>query len=242
VSSLTDPVEGTSVGPVRSALSELGLLMLEHESMHSVLQKVVDLVKPVMPPGAEASITLLRDDQPTTAAHSGPLALELDELQYERGYGPCLEAALGGEVMEIVDGRLEERWPDYVPSFVSRGALSSIAVPVPAAQLSAALNVYAPVARGFTDGDRKTLGAFAAQAAAALTNLDVLENARELAENLQAAMVFRSVIEQAKGILIERKKVTADQAFRILVESSMASNRKVRDIAETLVLTGELVR
>ena len=53
-------------------------------------------------------------------------------------------------------------------------------------------------------------------------------------------MQFRSVIEQGKGILIERHKVTADQAFRLLAEASMRSNRKLRDIAENLVLTGDL--
>jgi AmiR/NasT family two-component response regulator len=53
-------------------------------------------------------------------------------------------------------------------------------------------------------------------------------------------MEFRSVIEQAKGILMERHKLTADQAFRLLAEASMHTNRRVRDLALNLVLTGEL--
>ena len=61
-----------------------------------------------------------------------------------------------------------------------------------------------------------------------------------MAENLQRAMEFRSVIEQAKGILMERHKLTADQAFRLLAEASMHTNRRVRDLALNLVLTGEL--
>jgi len=61
-----------------------------------------------------------------------------------------------------------------------------------------------------------------------------------VAENLQRAMEFRSVIEQAKGILMERHKLTADQAFRLLAEASMHTNRRVRDLALNLVLTGEL--
>ena len=67
-----------------------------------------------------------------------------------------------------------------------------------------------------------------------------MQDARELAENLQRAMEFRSVIEQAKGILMERHKLTADQAFRLLAEASMHTNRRVRDLALNLVLTGEL--
>jgi AmiR/NasT family two-component response regulator len=63
-----------------------------------------------------------------------------------------------------------------------------------------------------------------------------------LADNLQAAMETRAVIDQAKGILMERHKLTADQAFQLLAKASMATNRKLRDLAETLVATGELAQ
>jgi GAF domain-containing protein len=164
----------------------------------------------------------------------------LDETQYERGYGPCLEAAVGGLLAEIADATTEERWPDYIPVFIRHGALSALAAPVPAAHPIAALNVYARTARAFTDDDRFGLVQFAAYAGAALTNMDALQDARDLAANLQRAMVFRSVIEQAKGILMERHRLTADQAFRLLADASMHTNRKVRDVAEVLVRTGEL--
>jgi AmiR/NasT family two-component response regulator len=100
--------------------------------------------------------------------------------------------------------------------------------------------VYAPSAEAFTGDDRAALTAFAAYAGAALTNMDALQDARKLAKGLQKAMEFRSVIEQAKGVLIERHKLTADQAFRMLVDASMHRNRKVRDVAVHLVLTGEI--
>jgi GAF domain-containing protein len=237
---VTGPANRSRPSQTRSALDELGQLLLAEQTTQSVLQRVVDLVQQAMPTGAEVSITLVRGERPTTAAFTGQLADDLDETQYARGHGPCLEAALGGHVIEIADGRTEDRWPDYLPTFLDRGALSAIAAPVPAADLAAALNVYAPSARAFTDDDRAAVVAFAALAGAALTNMDALQDARELAEGLQKAMEFRSVIEQAKGVLMERHKLTADQAFRMLVEASMHSNRKVRDVATHLVLTGEL--
>src|SRR5215212_8649873 len=123
----------------RAAQDDLGRLLLEDHSPPSVLQRIVDLTARAMPDGAEVSLTLLRDEQPTTAAFSGRLAEELDEVQYERGYGPCLEAALGGLLTEIADGRTEDRWPEYVPTFLERGALSALAAPVPAPHLAAAL-------------------------------------------------------------------------------------------------------
>lgn len=85
----------------------------------------------------------MRDDHPSTAAVTGPLAGDLDESQYAPGYGPCLEAAFAGDLTEIVDARTEHRWPDYISTFLDRGALSALAVPVPAAHLTAAINVDA---------------------------------------------------------------------------------------------------
>jgi GAF domain-containing protein len=237
---VTGPVDSRSSPRTRAALDELALLLLDEESTQSVLQKVVHLVQRVMPDGAHVSITLLRDDQASTAAFTDQFALELDEMQYEGGYGPCLDAAIGGLLVEITDGRTEDRWPGYLPTFLRNGALSSVAVPVLAAQFTAGLNVYAVTVDAFTDEHRWAATQFADYAAVALSNMDTLQNARELAENLRVAMQFRSVIEQAKGILIERRKVTADEAFRLLAASSMRRNRKVRDLAEDLVLTGEL--
>jgi AmiR/NasT family two-component response regulator len=64
--------------------------------------------------------------------------------------------------------------------------------------------------------------------------------ARDLARNLEVALESRAVIDQAKGILMERHKLTADQAFQVLVEVSSRTNTKLRGIADELVRTGEL--
>ncbi len=180
-------------------------------------------------------MTVMRDQQATTAAFSGQLALRLDEPQYRQGYGPCLEAVLGGQSIEITDGRTEDRWPDYMPVFLRYGALSSLAVPVPAAQLAAGLNVYAPVTGAFTDQHRHAVAAFAAHAAVALTNMDALQDARDQAENLRAAMESRAVIEQAKGIIMARDHCTADEAFDMLTRISQQQNIKLRDLAKLIV-------
>jgi GAF domain-containing protein len=237
---MTGPADRSSPSTTRTALDDLGRLLLTEHTPRSVLQQIVELVQQGMPADTEVSITLVRGQQPTTAAFTGQLADDLDETQYERGYGPCLEAALGGLLIEIADARSEDRWPDYIPTFIQHGALSALAAPVPAAHLTAALNVYARTAQVFTDEDRSYLVDVAAYAGAALTNMDALQDARDLAENLQKAKEFRSVIEQAKGFVMERHRLSVDQAFRLLADASMHTNRKLRDIAEDLVLTGEL--
>ncbi|GAA1309732.1 hypothetical protein GCM10009634_75020 [Saccharothrix xinjiangensis] len=53
-------------------------------------------------------------------------------------------------------------------------------------------------------------------------------------------MHTRDLIGQAKGILMERHKITADEAFAMLVRSSQSANTKLRDVADHLVRIGQL--
>ncbi|MCW2537287.1 MAG: hypothetical protein JWQ26_2986 [Modestobacter sp.] len=222
-------------------LDLLGRLALREHSMESLLQSVADLVTTVVPGGLEASVTVLLDGGAATVVHTGQLAVDCDERQYERGDGPCLHAAATGELTEIADARTETRWPDYARAVAERGSLSSLSVPLPVGdRVKAALNIYARKAQAF-DGDARTVATrFAPYAAIAIATTQAYREARDRADNLQTALDSRAVIDQAKGILMERYKLTPDEAFQILSQASMAANRKVRDIAEELVRTGDL--
>jgi GAF domain-containing protein len=239
---VADTQNPSSVDPTE-ALERLGRLSLRELSMEELLQTVADLTKSVMPGNPEASVLLLVKDQPTTVSSTGDLATDLDERQYERGHGPCLHAARTGEVTEIPDTRAEQRWPDYTPRAVEHGNLSSLSIPLAIdqdAQISGALNVYARRPDAFDEASRSVATRFAPYAAVAAGNLHAYRSAQDMTANLQTALESRAVIDQAKGVLIERYKLTADQAFQLLTRVSMTTNRKLRDIADELVRTGEL--
>ena len=228
---------------VDAAFEQLAAIVLADHSLHSVLQTVADLTTEVLPGDIEASVTLLVADRATTVVHTGQLALDLDETQYCQGDGPCLHAARSGEPVEVTDARSDRRWPDYTERAVERGSLSSMSMPLGTAdEIGAALNVYARVAAAFDDESRRVGAKLARFAGVTVASMHAYESARELADNLQAAMDTRAVIDQAKGILMERHKLTPDQAFQLLAKASMATNRKLRDLAETLVTTGELAQ
>jgi GAF domain-containing protein len=225
------------------ALERLGRLSLRELSMDALLQTVADLTKTVMPGNPEASVLLLVKGQPTTVSSTGELATELDETQYEKGHGPCLHAARTGEMTEIPDTRADDRWPDYTPRAVEHGNLSSLSIPLaidPDEQVTGALNIYARRPDAFDEPSRSVATRFAPYAAVAAGNLYAYQSARDMADDLQAALESRAVIDQAKGILIERYKLTPDAAFQLLARASMTTNRKLRDIADHLVRTGEL--
>jgi len=224
------------------ALERLGRLSLRELSMGSLLQTVADLAKTVMPGNPEASVSVLVRDRPTTVASTGRLATDLDETQYGEGHGPCLHAARTGELTEIPDTRADDRWPDYAPRAVELGNLSSLSVPLhidEKERVTGALNIYARRPGAFDEASRSVATRFAPYAAVAAGNLYAYQSARDMAENLQTALESRAVIDQAKGILMERHKLTADQAFQALAQASMHTNRKVRDVADDLVATGE---
>jgi GAF domain-containing protein len=225
------------------ALERLGRLSLRELSMDSLLQTVAELAKTVMPGNPEASVTLLVRDKPSTVVSTGQLAVDLDETQYERGHGPCLHAARTGELTEIADTRADSRWRDYSRRAAEAGNLSSLSVPLAIdedEQVSGALNLYAREPQAFDEGSRSAAQAFGPYAAVATGNLYAYQSARGMADNLQIALESRAVIDQAKGILIERHKLTPDQAFQLLAQASMSVNLKVRDVADQLVHTGEL--
>jgi GAF domain-containing protein len=225
------------------ALDGLGRLSLRELSMEGLLQTVADLAKTVMPGNPEASVTLLVKDAPSTVAYTGKLAVDLDETQYERGHGPCLHAARTSELTELVDARTDPRWPDYGRRAVQHGSLSSLSIPLSIDEderVTGALNIYARQADAFDDDSRAAATKFGPYAAVAAGNLYAYQSARDMADNLQTALESRAVIDQAKGVLIERYKLTPDQAFQLLAQASMNANRKVRDIADDLIHTGEL--
>jgi ANTAR domain-containing protein/GAF domain-containing protein len=214
------------------------------QPMQGVLQRTTDLAKTVLPGNCEASVTLLVQKCPSTVVATGRLALDLDEGQYERGHGPCLHAATTSEIAEIPDTRSETRWPDHVRCAAERGNLSSLSVPldIDDPQVSGALNIYARQPNAFAQAGRSAAMRFAPFAAATAGQLTLHRRALRRAADLEAAFVSRAVVEQAKGILMERHGVTAEGALRILAWASIRTHLKVRYLAEHLVDTGELRR
>ncbi len=218
------------------AFAELGRISLADHSLEQVMDRIAQLSKRVVPGVDEASVTLVDRGKVTTVAFTGALAIDLDERQYERGHGPCLDGIAAGSTVEIADMRTETRWPDWVGIAHERGARSSLTVPVPLQrEVGAALNMYSTSPRAFDEHSRDLASTFAAYAGVALANMHLYEAQARVAEQLEAAMQSRSVIEQAKGIVMGTRGCTADEAFDLLVDLSQKSNRKLREVAEVLV-------
>jgi AmiR/NasT family two-component response regulator len=67
-----------------------------------------------------------------------------------------------------------------------------------------------------------------------------LNRAEDKAANLERALSSNRQIGAAMGILMARLKLTDEQAFDLLRKASQNRHRKLRDIAEEVMMTGEL--
>ncbi len=182
-------------------------------------------------PGAEqAGVTLLhRDGSITSHTCSSDVVSEIDQLQATYREGPCVTALWDQHTVVVDDVAAESaRWPRFAPQAAAAGVASMLSFQLFTHENTlGALNLYSGQAQGFPV-EAQTLGAvFAAHAAVALGQ------SQHVAQ-LHQAVATRNLIGQAKGILMERFNLTADQAFSTLVRSSQDTNVKLVNVARWL--------
>ena len=216
-------------------LAEIARELVSEPDMQATLQRIVEAAADNLDGEVWASVSMVtqrRDVQ--TPATSDERATRADQLQYETSQGPCLDAIWEQDTFQIDDMTTEQRYPDWARRVAEEtGIRSSLSLQLfTNADSLGALNLYAPWPEAFDAETRGEGLAFAAQAAVAL-------RCAQTEQRLRAAMVSRNLIGQAQGILMERFKLTAEQAFTVLSRISQQSNVKLRDVAQRLVDTGE---
>ncbi|MET1035112.1 MAG: GAF and ANTAR domain-containing protein [Arthrobacter sp.] len=180
--------------------------------------------------------TLLRDKKMATVASSGRQALELDELQYDHGDGPCLSAARTGTLVYVPDTVREARWRPYLDAIAPRGVGSILGVPLDLGdQASGALNFYATAPRAFGEETLADALGYARQAAASLLLALRIGRLAETRDHLKTAMASRTGIDLATGILMAQNRCGQQEAFEMLRAASSHRNIKIRDLAEQIV-------
>jgi len=100
----------------RAAFAELSKIMLGGQQLSETLARVAELAKQTIPGAAEVSVTLLHDTEVASVVFTGSLAAQLDERQYEAGFGPCVDAALSGTTIAIENTEASPTYPDFARS------------------------------------------------------------------------------------------------------------------------------
>lgn len=203
-------------------------------SVQQTLQETVDAAVGIVPGCQHAGITVARARTIVAPVATDEIALRFDAMQVELGEGPCIDAISDARVFRCDDLASEPRWPAFSATAASDLGISSVlALRLFARQrVLGALNLLSAERSAFTDDSQMIAALFAAIAAVAL-------HAAEAEEGLQTAVRSRDVIGRAKGILMERHKITDDEAFQRLADVSQRTNVRLVTIAEHVAETGE---
>ena len=213
------------------------------ETLVDVLQRIVDAAL-VTVEGCDAASVTLADGSPTTAVASDDAAAAADRAQYEAGQGPALAAL--HEPLVVVTRFPDSRWPVLGERPTAGGTRSAVSCtlavvrPQGDSECLGALNLYSARDDAFSPRAQQlglVLAAHAAVAVTAVLERGVLER---VGHDLREALSSRDVIGQAKGILMERMRLTPEDAFDVLRRASQTLNRKLLEVAERLAETGQL--
>jgi hypothetical protein len=226
---------------VATEFATLAGTLLEASTVGEVLVRVVEAARHAVAGADIVSVTLREDGgRFSTPVETDPLGRILDELQYELDEGPCVEATrTPGQGLtsssNLVAGLEFPRWG---PAAAEAGVHSVVAVglfPGQGPPRMGALNVYSREPGGLDTADRDIAVVLAAHASVALAATKANTAAEMEAAQLRAALRSRDVIGQAKGVLMERRGIGADEAFDVLRAASQSLNVKLVTVAETLV-------
>ncbi|AWW38728.1 MULTISPECIES: GAF and ANTAR domain-containing protein [Streptomyces] len=210
--------------------------MSRSTGLDTLLRDLTDRAVEAVPGVAACSVTVRRAERLLTLAGSRGLPSGLDQRQYENGSGPCVEAADTGVEQYAADLVTEDRWPEYRSYALSVGVRSVLALPLrtTGGRSGAALNFYG-TGPGALGGSRDAAREFASRARDAIDIALRIEHERTSAGDVRTALLSRSVIDQAIGILMAQERVDAHAALARLRRVSQKRNVKLRDLCTELV-------
>lgn len=221
---------------VGGALHDLSRLLLDFEEPDDLLQQIASAACEIIPATTNCSVSLARNGTFQSVAIANEKARHLDDLQYEHGDGPCLEAIRTAREVLSQDLPADDRWGSFRSVMVEHGIRSTMALPLQVDHgAEAALNIYSEDLGAFDEQAAVLARLVAGQAATVLSGVLRHHDLAVLTEQLRTALSSRAVIDQAMGVIMAHQGCPPEQALAILKKASQDRNVKLRVIAQEIV-------
>lgn len=183
-------------------------------------------------PGAQyANVTVTSNEFDIhTPSATNEWAVRIDDIQRRHREGPCLSTAWRDHIVHVDDLQLEKRWPKFRAEALESTPVRSIMgfQLFLAGKSMGALNLFAERPKAFGERTRQLGALFATHSAL------VWDAARREAQ-FQEALASRDIIGQAKGMIMERYSMDANQAFDMLRQLSHDTNVPLAEVATKVV-------
>jgi anti-anti-sigma factor len=233
---------GAGAGSVRRDTPDLlrfcpGLTAMPADDLVTAgLGLVVDLAHVVIPHVAGASVSLRRAGVLTTAAASNDLVMLLDDVQYDAGNGPCVEASVAGEPSQLGSPEQDARWGSFVVRVHDEGIRSVLSAPLGTKDAPiGSLNLYSRQEWGFTDADQEVATRLADHAARLVEAVTAAEAVDLFGGQLEEMLAVRDAVSQAQGMLMDRSGTSPEGAFDALRRLAGHTGSPLTEIARDMV-------
>ncbi len=214
---------------VAQALRDVARSLEAEPDLQHVLEAIVASVTDTVPGAEQAGVSLYEHKLLQTVASTSDLTKRINTIEHELDEGPCLQALLDHRSYRIDDTSTDTRWPRFAAAAEAHGVRSMLGYKLfTTGRTLGTLDLYSSTPNAF-DAESEIVGeVFAAHAAIALLG------STQQAE-WQTALNSRDIIGMAKGILMQRERISDVQAFNLLVSASQNANIKLHDIAVWLI-------
>ncbi|HEX7188944.1 MAG TPA: GAF and ANTAR domain-containing protein [Actinomycetes bacterium] len=189
--------------------------------------------------GADAAGLMLADQRGhlRVVASSAESARQVEIFELQHSEGPCLDCFHSGQqIVNLDEGQMRDRWPSFAAEAVELGFRSAHALPMRLRDdVIGAINLFTRTNRRLSDDDIAVGQGMADVATIGLLQERVGREKDVLAEQLQLALNSRLLIEQAKGVLAERSRITPTEAFVVMRSYARRQNRTLTSVAAAVV-------
>jgi transcriptional regulator with GAF, ATPase, and Fis domain len=227
-----------SLHEVHQALVELSKLRFGEMRLQDAIKEIVRVTHTVFHVDGAGLMLVDAEQQLRNVAASDDRFAHLEDLQIEHSEGPCIEAFDTKELVGTQDLGREDRWPTFSRAAVARNVRAVLASPLPYNQDAVGVvAVLSEQARPWSAEGELALLAITDLAALLIASMMQGEQQSELAAQLQGALQSRQVIEQAKGVLMERHGIGARDAYDLLRSMARSERRKIGAVCADVVAT-----
>src|SRR5215207_4686791 len=222
------PIDPTDLANSIGALGGLD----PQRGLARTLQQVTDGAKQLFRADAAGLMLIDAEGQLRWASASDQTAQTVENEQERLAQGPCAVAFSQRLPAAIRNIHTEPDWAEFTQVLVSEGVCAALSVPVELdGGVIGTLDVYATRARDWDPSEVAALQAYAGLVASLLSAAVTAEVKGRLADQLQAALEHRWLIEQAKGVVMGRERLDAQAAFERLRGAARSSTRRLADVA-----------
>jgi transcriptional regulator with GAF, ATPase, and Fis domain len=163
----------------------------------------------------------------------------LELLQQQTDQGPCPECFHTGQPIAVADlstSTAASRWPRFVAEARKAGFASVHALPMRLrTDVIGAFNLFGTRPGALDEDTIRLAQALADVATIGILQARAIRHRDTLAEQLQTALNSRVIIEQAKGVIAERRHLDMDQSFTLLRSTARTNNRQLSELARAVV-------